>query len=362
MALTSIKCSVCLARATKSFYSGGSLRTSSIRVLVVDDFAPWRRLVPILLNKAELQVVGEASDGLEAIREAEELQPDLILLDIRLPKLNGIEAAYRIRGVAPKSKILFVSESDSVDVAKEALRAGGSGYVIKSDAGAELLAAVEAVVRGKGFISGRLADALTTQAFDRLKISEILASFSTRLPRNQGATVCHEVQFYSDDARCLNRLTRFVGAALEAGSVVTAFATAEHRPTFVEGLQADGLDVRAAMQAGLYRVLDVKDALSSFMVQDSIDPIRYLEALAALVESSLKVAPGGRVAACGELAARLLEQGNHDAALQIEHLSNEFAKQYGLDILCLYPVTSYPDGAGSIFQRICAEHATVYYH
>ena len=140
------------------------MRTPSIRILLVDDFAPWRRLVPaILRGKPELQVVGEASDGAEAVRKAQELQPDLILLDIRLPRLNGIEAALQIRHLAPRSKILFVSESDSVDVAKEALRAGGSGYVIKSDAGAELLAAVEAVMLGKGFVSGRLGSAMATE-------------------------------------------------------------------------------------------------------------------------------------------------------------------------------------------------------
>ena len=98
-----------------------------------------------------------ASDGLEAIQKAGELQPDLILLDIGLPKVNGIVAARRIRNVAPKSKILFLSQELDSDVAQAALSEGGHGYVVKSDAEKELFAAVKAVMQGKQFVSRRLA-------------------------------------------------------------------------------------------------------------------------------------------------------------------------------------------------------------
>jgi len=100
-----------------------------------------------------LRIVGVASDGLEAIQKAGELQPDLILLDVGLPKMNGIEAARRIRVVAPQSKILFLSQEIDVEVAQAALSEGGHGYVVKSDAGYELSAAVEAVMQGKKFVS-----------------------------------------------------------------------------------------------------------------------------------------------------------------------------------------------------------------
>jgi DNA-binding NarL/FixJ family response regulator len=133
------------------------LQTPSVRVLVADDFAPWRKLLhSILQEKPELKVVCEVSDGLEAVKKARELQPDLILLDIGLPSLSGIEAARQIRTIAPKAKILFVSENYSMDIARSTLSAGGCGYVIKSDAGSELLAAVEAVFLGRQFVSARL--------------------------------------------------------------------------------------------------------------------------------------------------------------------------------------------------------------
>src|SRR5215469_9903202 len=132
--------------------------SGSIRVLVVDDYEPWRRFVRLtLLLHQELQIVGEIMDGPEALRQAEELQPDLILLDIGLPTLNGIEVARRIRVVSPKSRILFVSESRSHDIAEEALSTGAGGYVVKSDAASELLPAVKTVLEGKRFISASLA-------------------------------------------------------------------------------------------------------------------------------------------------------------------------------------------------------------
>ena len=101
---------------------------SKVRALVVDDFEPFRQFtVSMLQTKQEFQVVGEASDGLEAVQKAEELQPDLILLDIGLPTLNGIEAAHRISRLVPGAKILFVSQENDTDLIAAALSNGAKG-------------------------------------------------------------------------------------------------------------------------------------------------------------------------------------------------------------------------------------------
>jgi DNA-binding NarL/FixJ family response regulator len=126
---------------------------SLLRVLVVEDFAPFRRFICSTLGKqANLQVICEVSDGLEAVRKAEELKPDLILLDIGLPTLNGIDAARRIRKLAPESKIIFLTQESSADIVREALGLGAWGYVVKTKAASELLAAVRSVISEKHFV------------------------------------------------------------------------------------------------------------------------------------------------------------------------------------------------------------------
>jgi DNA-binding NarL/FixJ family response regulator len=130
------------------------LQLSTVRILVVDDFELFRKLVVELLGiRPELQVVGEASDGLEALQKAVELRPDLILLDISLPSLNGIEVARQMRSLVPESKIIFLTQESSSDVLQEALSLGARGYVTKNMVRADLFAAVETVLSGITFVS-----------------------------------------------------------------------------------------------------------------------------------------------------------------------------------------------------------------
>jgi DNA-binding NarL/FixJ family response regulator len=130
---------------------------SSIRFLVADDYEPFRRFICSKLeSRPDLEVVGEASDGLEAVEKAQALKPNLILLDIGLPGLNGIEAAHRISRLIPTATILFVSQISDADVVQEALRNGAKGYVWKPDAGIDLMLAIEVALRGAHFVSSKL--------------------------------------------------------------------------------------------------------------------------------------------------------------------------------------------------------------
>ena len=127
-----------------------------VRILLIEDFAPFLKLTrSILADKPGLQVIAEALDGRDGVQKATELKPDLILLDIGLPKMNGIEAARQIRKLVPDSKILFVSQESSPEIIQEALSLGASGYVVKTKVGRDLLPAVDAVLQGRTFVSGQ---------------------------------------------------------------------------------------------------------------------------------------------------------------------------------------------------------------
>jgi DNA-binding NarL/FixJ family response regulator len=129
-----------------------------VRILLVDDLEPFRAVTAAIFQRhSRFHVVGIAVDGEEAVQKAQELRPDLVVMDIGLPKLGGIEAARQIRAVCPDSKILFFTGNDYPQIVREALEAGTGGYVIKVDGAAELLAAVEAVLRGQRYVSKGLA-------------------------------------------------------------------------------------------------------------------------------------------------------------------------------------------------------------
>jgi two-component system nitrate/nitrite response regulator NarL len=125
-----------------------------VRVLVVDDFEPWLRFVKAALyQESDMQIVGTAPDGLEAVAKAQVLQPDLILMDISLPALNGIEATRKISRLVPDAKIIFLSLEKEPEIVKSALAAGGRGYIAKLDAHRELPSAMKVVADGNRYVS-----------------------------------------------------------------------------------------------------------------------------------------------------------------------------------------------------------------
>ena len=344
--------------------NGGYLAPYSIRVLVVDDYEPFRRFVcSTLQNHLELLTILEASDGVGAVELAQALQPHLILLDIGIPKLNGIDAARRIRELSPQSKILFVSQESSVDMVKGAFSAGASGYVVKLEAGNELLTAVRAVLRGERFIGRRFAGHTFPEVSDvptRGSAPSIAVPASLQ-PQTVEIARRHEAGFYSDDASLLDGFTQFVGSALKVGNAVIVVATESHRDRLLPRLQAYGLNIGAAIEQGRYISLDAGDTISTFMVNDQLDPVRFSRATVDLILGAAKKGKFPRVAVCGECAPLLWAQGHAEAAVRLEHLWDEIAETLDLDVFCGYTLGSFQGGIGSqTFQRICAEHSAVY--
>jgi DNA-binding NarL/FixJ family response regulator len=318
---------------------------SPIRILVVDDFEGWRRQVRLLFQARPLwQIIAEVSDGSEAVQKVADLKPDLIVLDIGLPKLNGIEAARGMRHLSPTSTIVFLSLNNDPDVVRAALSTGALGYVHKTDVQRDLLPAIEAVLQGRQFVSSSIKG---------YKPAHVLA---TKAPHR------HEVLFYPDDAVFLDSCTRFIAAALDAGNVAAVVATESHRDSLFQRLKAEGLDVDAEIKHGRYISLDVAKTLSTFMVNDMPDWERFFEVVGGLVSGAAKAGKGehSRVAMWGECGPLLWAEGKVDAAIRLEQLLNRLGTIYEFDVLCAYALSSFHgEEHGHIFQSICAEHSAV---
>jgi DNA-binding NarL/FixJ family response regulator len=318
----------------------------SIRILLVDDFKDWLRQVRLLLqSRPECQVIAEASDGPEAVQKAQDLKPDMILLDVGLPQLNGIEAARQIRQLSPSSKIVFLSQNNNLDTVRVALRTGAQGYVRKTDVKRELLPAMDAVLRGKQFVSSSLKG----HQFTDTSVEK--------------AAHRHEVQFYSNDALLLDTFARFIAVALKSGRAAIVVITESHRDGLASRLKVQGIDVDAITRQGTYIQLDVNKTLSTFMVNDMPDSTRFFPFVGSLIEAAAKAARQQHhgVVVCGEGTSVLWAQGKADAAIRVEQLWDEVGKTFGMDILCGYASSSFHGEEDEhVFQSICAEHSAVH--
>ncbi len=314
-----------------------------------------------------MQVICEASDGLEAVQKAAELQPDLILLDIGLPELDGIEAAQQIRRLSPNSRILFLSQESSVIFVQKSLDVGACGYIMKADAAKELIPAVSAVIRGERFLGVRFAghDFTTDmQDYDCSRFRETLASVESVPLQEADSVRKHEAYFYSDDRSFLNAFTQFIGTALKARSAVIVVVTESHREHLLPRLQAYGLDIAAAIEQRRFIALDAAETVSMFMVKGVPDRARFFQAADQLITTAAKAARGEhpRVAICGECDPPLWTLGQGTAAIRLEQFWNEITTKYDVDILCGYPLGSFGDEQSSrTFQKICAEHTALHF-
>lgn len=137
------------------------MATRSMRILLADDHSVVRNgFRRILEAQSDMEVVGEAANGRDAVEQAATLQPDVVIMDVTMPELNGIEATRRIAETAPRARVLALSmHRDSVYV-REILRAGARGYLLKDSSEADFVAAVRAVAKGEGYLSPAVSDAV----------------------------------------------------------------------------------------------------------------------------------------------------------------------------------------------------------
>lgn len=337
----------------------------SIKILVVDDFEGFRRFVCSELQRNLDCQISEADDGLVALERAKQARQDLIILDIGLPVLNGIETGRRIRDASPNSRILYLSQEASVEVVREALQLGALGYVLKADAADELLLAVDAVLQGRQFVSRRLAAPGMGDAF-RARPDRSLRS-RDRLPveQKQREIGClHDVASYRNEAAFVEDFARFIETALRVGNPVILVASESHRHRLLKELERRGWDVAGAIREGSYTPLDASEMLAIFMENDWPDPTRLADLVGSVIEKASKAAKAkhSKVAVCGECAPTLLAEGKAEAAIEVEHLWDDLARRFGIQVLCGYVLTDYKVAESSqIFERICREHSSAYF-
>ena len=308
------------------------------RVLVVEDHTAFRQVVCELLQESPaVQIVGEAADGLDAVHQAAMLRPDVVVLDMSLPSLNGFEVARRISAAVPHAKVMFLTVETSLEVVEQAFRSGAHGYVYKPRAQRDMLAAIDAITRGAKFLNGGL---------ERVAEGHSLASHH------------HQAAFCSSDEALIQTFGRFISRRLDKGDAVISLVADAHVEGLRRNLLASHVDVDSAIREQRYIPLRIGDLLAQIMVGGYPDPMRFFSVAEDLLTDASRRAKNGRVAACGECAPTLWAQGHREAAIQLEHLWDEAAKNRPMDVLCVYPLSARVEKMGTL-RRLCAEHTSV---
>ncbi len=325
------------------------MRAEKQRVLVVEDHELWRRRVCSELERvSRYAVAGEASDGEAALLEAQRLAPDLILLDIGLEKMNGIEAARAIREANPSARILFLTAQRSPDIAEAALATGAGGYLLKSEAAGRLELAVETVLNGGTFVSPGVAPQMAP----------------TRAPSSP-TDAWHTAIFRGDEDSLVDDYAAYAQAALHEESAVVAVCETANLGKIRERLASKGVAIDRAIEARRYVEVD-SDPEFSRLMRDSCDDEHSLRAAAADVLTRAARASGQerRVALFGAIAPRLWRAGKPAAALRVELAWDAAAKAIGAHMLCGYAINDdrLAEDRYGVFRDVCARHDAVHVH
>jgi len=310
------------------------------KVLVVEDHELFRQaLCGFLQQRADVLIVGESTDGLDAVHQAEARQPDVILLDIGLPTLNGLQVVSRIRATVPNARVLLVTNESSLDVVEEAFRRGAHGYVYKPRLHQDLFLVFDAILGGGRHVS---------RSLERIADGDVAASHR------------HDVLFCSSDAILENAFSHFIAGELGEGKAVIVLATDSHDRNIRRLLHASDVNVDLVIQQERYLPVHIDDVLAQVSINGWPDEARFAHAAGDLLRSAASRATGHhpKVAACGECAPTLWARGHFDAAIRLEHLWDELSSGQHLDTLCAYPIAAHHHDA-RLVRQLCGEHTAV---
>lgn len=324
-------------------------------VLLVDDFRSFRtEAASIIQKKPEFNIIAEASNGLEAIEKAELFGPDLILLDIGLPKLNGIGVAKELTHRKASSQIVFLTGEEDDDCVSEALTVGAKGYVFKRRLQSDLVPALKLAAAGHFFVS--------PYGFIGQTDSEVMRPSPASSSAWHGSST-HTMEFYSDESALVSGVSELVRASLSQDRVVVALLKRNHIACASRRLVESGVDLEGAIRWGGYRPFAIEGTIPFLMPNGRLDRARFATffepVLAHAAWNAERKCSGAVVLA--DLASALIDLGyDHENALRTEELWNDLVQKRPFLVHCVCPVTTLGAKRNrDTLAQICPHHSRV---
>ncbi len=318
----------------------------SVEVLIVDDQARFRHMVRSLIeSQQKYHVCGEASDGIEAIKKVSQLHPDLILMDINMPRMGGLEATRIIRRESPNCSVVIVTQNDATVAREQARSVDASGFVTKSGLARDLIPEMGRVAMENNSILGE-----TKNGADQGE--PWCGLLAAAAPRD------HIVQLYQDQQFLNRAVCRFAAAAIANGEGVILVPTVAHWDAFRPRLESEGVDVKAAEKRGQLTIVDADNLLPTFMRDGMPDSPVFLGLAANVVSQARGDGRYPKVRWWGEMVNLLWERGDVAASMNLEDLFDKLAHEQDIAIFCSFLMDNFNgDVHARMLPRLSENHS-----
>ncbi|HEX3738089.1 MAG TPA: response regulator [Terriglobales bacterium] len=342
---------------------------SSVEILIADDREPFRRMVRSLVeSQPDYHICGEAGDGVEAIERVRQLRPDIVLMDINMPRMNGLEATRVIRSEAPECNVIIVTQNDVTVAREQARSANAKGFVTKSDLARDLLPTIEKFRSAKPEAHEANIAHKAESSNGRVAVENNSSLHQTKSAADHAEPWCgllnsaaardHIVQLYQDQQFLNRAVCRFAAAAITNGEGVILVPTVAHWDAFRPRLEREGVDVKAAEKRGQLTVVDADNLLPTFMRDGMPDSPVFL----GLAQNVISHARGNgrypKVRWWGEMVNLLWERGDVAASMQLEDQFDQLAHEQDIAIFCSFLMDNFDgDVHARMLPRLSENHS-----
>jgi CheY-like chemotaxis protein len=299
----------------------------------------------LIESQLEYRVCGEAGDGIEAVEKVRQLHPDLVLVDINMPRMDGLEATRIIRRESPDCNVVIVSQNDARVAREQARSVDANGFVTKSDLARDLLPEMGRVAMENNGSLGETKNAAANG-------EPWCGLLSGAAPRD------HIVQLYQDQQFLNRAVCRFAAAAIANGEGVILVPTIAHWDAFRPRLESEGVDVKAAEKRGQLTIVDADDLLPTFMSDGMPDSPVFLGLAANVVSQARGDGRYPKVRWWGEMVNILWERGDVAASMNLEDLFDKLAHEQDIAIFCSFLMDNFNgDVHARMLPRLSENHS-----